>query len=311
MVPGNLYTVLCCVGVAVPDEMTVAHSGEIGDLILALPTIKAIGANKIYAVDRPWTRPDFKGRSRFLKRLVESQPYIESLEPHAGQPIDIDLSCYRSHGHKFGETIINRIARFARAKVDQSQQWLEVEPDKRTKGRIVINRCPRWQGINFPWREIVQSFKKDILFIGLDSEWKKFCAEFGMVEYLRTNDLYEAAMAIRGSDTFLGNQSSCNAICEGLNHPSVLETCVTSFDCCTNRPNCTYSVTGKVSFSALGKDFRYEPAKRGTCYVGMVDGEPVWHPELFFCELMCRAAYLAKELPVPPSTEVRAGIVQA
>lgn len=291
--------------------MNVAVGAELGDFIYALPTIKAIGANKIYAVDRPWTRPDFKGRSRFLKRLVESQPYVDSVEPHAGQPIGLDLSSYRSHGHRFGETIINRIARAARVKVDQSQQWLEVEPDKRTKDKIVINRCPRWHGQGFPWREIVQTFKKDILFIGLESEWKAFCGEFGMVEYLRTNDLYEAAMAIRGSDAFIGNQSSCNAICEGLKHPSVLETCVSSMDCVTNRPNCTYSVTGKVSFSALGKSFHHEPAKRGICYVGIVEGERVWHPELFFCELMCRAAYLVKGLPIPHSEVIRAGIVTA
>lgn len=291
--------------------MTVSHSGEIGDVIYALPTIKVLGARNIYAVDRPWTRPDFRGRSRFLKRLLESQHYIDSIEPHTSQPIDLDLSNYRSHGHKFGETIINRIARYARVKVDQSEQWLDVEPDPGTKDRIVINRCPRWWGQRFPWREIVQRFKKDILFIGLEPEWKAFCMEFGMVEYLRTNDLYDAARAIKGSDIFIGNQSSCNAVCEGLKHRSVLETCCTSMDCVTNRPNCTYSVTGEISFHALGQEFSHSPKKVGRCYLGMVDRTPVWHYDQFLCELMCRSMYLVKGLPIPHSSEIRSSIVQA
>lgn len=291
--------------------MTAGIGGEIGDAIYCLPTIKALGARELYAVEVPWCRPNWHARSSSLRRLIESQDYVDLWKPHRGEPLGINLTGYRNFGHCFGETIINRIARAARVKVDQSQQWLEVEPDPRTKDRIVINRCPRWHGMNFPWKEIVQTFKKEILFIGLDSEWKAFCSEFGMVEYLRTNDLYDAARAIRGSDTYIGNQSSCNAICEGLKHPSVLETCVTSQDCVTNRPNCTYSVTGRVSFTVLGRDFHHVPPKRGTCYVGMVAGEPVWHHDISMCELMCRGVYLAKGLPVPPSAEIRAGIVQS
>lgn len=288
--------------------MKVAVGPELGDAIYCLPTIKAIGATELYSKEVPWCRPNWHARSRALSRLFEAQGF--SWQPHHGEPIDADLTTYRSNGHKFGETIINRIARHARVRVDQSQPWILVEPDLRTKDRIVINRCPRWSGQRFPWREIVQKFKRDILFIGLDTEWKSFCSEFGMVEYLRTNDLYEAARAIAGSDTYIGNQSSCNAICEAMKHPSVLETCVTSFDCCTNRPNCVYSITGAIRFTALGKDFSHTPQKRGTAYVGYVDGEAVWHEDLFFCELMCRAMYLAKGLPVPHSSEVKAGIVQ-
>lgn len=291
--------------------MTAGVGGEIGDAIYALPTIRALGARKLYGVEVPWCRPNWHGRSKALKRLVESQPYVDSWQDHHGEPLDINLSSYRAYGHRFGETIINRIARYARVQVDQSEPWLEVEPDPRTRDRIVINRCPRWLGQRFPWKQIVQQFKRDILFIGLDGEWKAFCSEFGMVEYLRTGDLYDAARAIQGSHLYIANQSSCNAICEGLKHPSVLETCLTSQDCVTLRTNCTYSVTGEISFRALGQDFHHIPEKRGTAYVGNVQGTTAWHPDPFMCELMCRGLYLAKGLPIPPASEIRTSLIQA
>lgn len=291
--------------------MTVGVGPELGDAIYCLPTIRALGAAKLYAVEVPWCRINWHRRSRALKRLVEAQSYVDSWQDHHGEHLNFNLTTYRAHGHKHGETIINRIARFARVQVDQSKPWLEVEPSPRTKGRIVINRCPRWLGQRFPWKEIVSQFKREILFIGLETEWRAFCSEFGMVEYLHTVDLLEAAEAIHGSELFIGNQSSCNAICEGLGHPSVLETCITSFDCCTNRPNCTYSVTGDLAFDALGQSFSHIPEKRCTTYMGNVNGHQIWHPDAFLCELMCRASYLVQGLQCPPSAQIKASLIQA
>lgn len=292
-------------------KLAAGIGGEIGDAIYALPTIRSLGARSLYAVEAPWCRPSWHQRSKTLKRLLESRPYIDSWKDHHGEHLDHNLISYRAHGHAFGETIINRIARFARVQVDQSQPWLEVDPDPRTNGRIVVNRCPRWIGERFPWKQIVQQFKREILFIGLESEWKAFCSEFGMVEYLRTADLLEASQAIRGSELFIGNQSSCNAVAEGLKHPTVLETCLTSMDCVTGRPSCTYSVTGELSFHACGKDFHHIPEKRGTSYMGQVNGVQVWHHDTFLCELMCRSAYLVQGLEIPPSAQIRASLIQA
>lgn len=291
-------------------EMTVGVGPELGDAIYALPAIRAMWATKLYAVEVPWCRLNWHRRSKALKRLVESQSYVESWQDHKGEHLDADLTTYRNYGYAFGETITNRIARFARVRIDQSA-WLSADPDPRTKDRLVINRCPRWHGQGFPWKEIVQMFQRDILFIGLEGEWRTFCAQFGVVEYLRTTDLYDAARAISGSQLFLGNQSSCNAICEGLKHPSVLETCPTSMDCWTNRPNCTYSVTGELSFEVLGKTFSHRPVNRGHCFLTTIEGSEVFHYDPFLCQMMARCLYLVKGLPVPTLEEIKASLVRA
>lgn len=291
------------------QAMTAGIGPELGDAIYCLPTIKTLGIRDLYAVEVPWCRPGFHQRAKALTRLFEAQGY--RWEPHHGQKIDLDLTTYRGAGNRYGETIINRIARWARVEVDISRPWLQVEPDKRSLGRIVVNRCPRWHGVNFGWKSLVQQYQRDILFIGLESEWKAFCTQFGMVGYCRTIDLLEAAQVIAGSALYISNQSSCNAICEGLHHPNILETCVTSMDCVTKRPNTIYSVTGELHATILGKEFHHAPRLPGLLWTVMVDGYPVQAPDAQLCEVMARATYVSKGLPLPTIAQIRASMVQA
>lgn len=232
--------------------------GEIGDALFLWPTAKALGGAHIFNANRSWYRPDWVGRSKSLSRLADQQDYIKSYQPHQGEPCDIDLTTYRNGGSRLGERIPDRIARWARVKINTEEPWIAVEPSSETKGRIVINRAPRWVGICFPWKEIVQTFQRELLFIGNDDEYKTFCASFGFVERLRTADHLEAAQAINGSELFIGAQSSCYALSEAMKHPSVLEVCVTSPDVIWNRPNLTHYIHGILSFEACGKKFEAE-----------------------------------------------------
>lgn len=285
--------------------MTVGQGGELGDTLYTLPTIRALTQDAtVFALERPWTRPGFPARAKSLTRLLESQDYIGSFRPHSGEPLDHDLSQYRSGGHRVGENIANKIARWARVQIDTQAPWLKAEPSEYTAGRIVVNRCPRWQSFNtFPWKKLVQQYQRDMLFIGLEGEWKAFCAQFGMVEYLRTADLLEAAQAIAGSSVFIGNQSSCNAICEGLKHPNILEVCSYAADCAYGRDSTVYCVTGELHVEILGKEFHHTPEpKRGQwSYQGHM---PYGDTEKE-CQLMVRAEHICRGLPIPLLDEIR------
>ena len=283
--------------------MTVGQGGEAGDFLYSIPTFRSLRATRLFALERPWTRPGFAVRSKTLSRLLVAQGYTFS--PHNGEPLDMDLSTYRSGGHRVGENIINKVARWARVKADISKPWLEVEPDLRTSGRIVVNRCPRWQSFNtFPWKGIVEQYKRDILFIGLEAEWKAFCTQFGMVEYLRTADLYEAARAIKGSAVFIGNQSSCNALCEGLHHPNILEVCSYACDCFFSRPSTLYAVTGELHVEILGKEFHYVPETTRGAFTGYCEGSPIYAMDEMQCKLMVRAEHICRGLPIPFMSEI-------
>jgi hypothetical protein len=207
----------------------------------------------------------------------------------------------------YGESIINRVARWARVSVDQSQPWLQVEPSKETKGKIIVSRCPRWKAYAWPYRAIVDLFRDDLLFIGTTEEYRAFCAEFGVINRLLCNDMLDVAQAIAGSELFIGNQSSPFAIAEGLKHPSVLEVCPYAADCYVGRPNCTYSVDGEMEFTALGKTFS-SPSVMVQQYRIAVGDRWVYGRSEFECETTARAMYVIKGMIQPTIKQIQQDI---
>lgn len=236
-------------------------SGCLGDAIYSLPSVRSHGKGNYYFGNRPWTRP-IEDRLWSLKRLFESQDCIGSVEVHRGQPITVDFSTFRNGGRIFGDTIIDRQARWTRANIDLSKPWIQADPDPRTKGRIVVNRSPRWNGFWMPWKALVEAFGPDMLFIGLDDEYGDFCAKYGHVERLPIKDLMDAAQAIAGAEMYMGNQSSCNAIAEGLHKFKLTEVCLYAPDCLYKRQGALYYVDGQLSFTALGKEFSSGPDRK-------------------------------------------------
>jgi hypothetical protein len=238
--------------------MNAFHSGCIGDIIYSIPTLKELDVKKLFVGNRPWTKP-IEHRIPAFKRLVEEQGI--SVHKHEGENIDFDLSTYRNGGMRYGENIASRVARWMLAKPDLDKPWLSVQyPNPYTKGKIVISRGARWHGEYFPWKQIVEEFKDDLVFVGLPEEHHAFCSLFGNVEYLPTIDLYAVAEAIAGSDLFIGNQSSPNAICEGLKHDCIQECCLYAFDCVFVRNNKQHITHGELSFTHGTRSFNASPS---------------------------------------------------
>lgn len=234
---------------------TFRHSGCIGDLLYALPTVQAFGSGELKVCNRPWTK-DILSRLGSVAPFLELQPCVASVSIyHNGEHIDHDLSTFRSGGLKYGDTIIERQARWVHARADISKPWLFAIPDQRTKGKIVVNRCDRWVGFNFPWRELVEAFGGDMVFLGLPHEHRDFIRGFGHIDYLPTENLLEAASLIAGAELFMGNQSCPLAIAEGLHKRTIVECCCFALDCIYKRPGNVHCVDGEMSFDALGEHF--------------------------------------------------------
>lgn len=269
--------------------------GEAGDAIYALPAVQSLGGGVLWAVDRPWTRPEWASRSKCLTRLMESQ----GLSLRQGEPrsFDHDLTTYRSLPSPAGTPISARIAKWVGVNPDFSKPWIDVDTSSHTKGRIIVSRGPRWRGWGFPWKQIVKTFRKEILFVGLDDEYQDFCQEFGMVDRLPTKDLLDVAQAIKGSELFIGSQSSPNAVCEALKHPSILEVCPTSLDCIYHRDTTKYVVDGSVSFEACGQTFvspiYREPTNRLIKYRLLFNNNEIFHHDFTELQFIGRAAYVA------------------
>lgn len=244
---------------------TFRQTGCLGDILYGLPTISAFVSGQLSLCDRPWVKP-LLGRLDVITPLLDIQGCIAGVSVYHGEPFDHDLSTFRSGGLKYGDTVIERQARWLGAKVDISKPWLTAgEKDPRTKGKIVINRAPRWPGFNFPWRELVEVFGRDIVFLGLSQEYRDFIKGFGKVEYIPTANLLETANLIAGAELFIGNQSCPLAIAEGLHKRTIVECCCFAMDCVHRRPGNIHCVDGEMSFDALGKHFEYPSrADRGS-----------------------------------------------
>jgi hypothetical protein len=229
------------------------HSGDFGDAIYALPSVRALGGGEIYFVNRPWTRSRWDARLlATIAPLIEATGYA-TVALHKGEAIDHDFSTFRNGGHKLGETIVKRQSRWVGAEISL-EPWLRADPQPIAP--LIINRGSRWQGWHFPWAELVGEFsREEMVFIGLPSEHQAFQKEFGRVAFHLTKDLLEAAQVIAGAELFIGNQSAALAIANGLGKPIAVEVCAFAPDCFYPRANAHYSFNGELSFAAGGRKF--------------------------------------------------------
>lgn len=239
---------------------TAFSSGCLGDAIFAIPSFKSLNVTHVYFADRPWTKP-IEGRFWAIKRLFEKQGITAS--KHEGEDIDYDFSTFRNGGQLNTDTIVGRQARWMGIQVDLSKPWIVAETDERTKGRILISRGPRWQGYWFPWRQLVNTFRAQMVFVGLDEDYQDFVKKYGSVERIKTDDLYDVAKLINGCSLFIANQSSPNAICEGLQKDNILEVCLHAPDCIYFRNNSKYVTDGSLEFEFDGIKFRSERFSEG------------------------------------------------
>lgn len=237
---------------------SLSSCGDAGDAITALPILKSIGAGMFYAMDRPPCQP-FIPRIPLIKRLFEAQTYVLGVRPYTDQKVTYDTSTFRKGGFPYGKTLAELQSNWVKVKVDTTNPWLSVEPDPRTAGKIVVARSPRYNNPHFPWKSLVEVFGEDMVFVGIKDEHRAFVEKYGAIPWHKTKDLYEVAQAIAGSELFIGNQSSPNAIAEGLKHNSIQEVCVHHPDCIYPRTNAKFCFDGELSFEALGKEFRSEP----------------------------------------------------
>jgi len=224
------------------------HNGDLGDIIYALPTIRAMGGGTIVLGPCKNVAP-FITRERMTRQragliipLLESQDYIDSAVFTEGPSgIDVDLNHFREliHGgnfarHKHTPLAHLHLLRFDIPLSECDKSWLDVSP--KHVARCVFARSERYHRPGFSYAEFVKAYAGDSVFIGSEREHLEFCSEFGDVPYYRTPTLLQAAEVIAGSDLFVGNQSSPFALAEGMKHDAVLEVFDGAANCSYHRP---------------------------------------------------------------------------
>lgn len=217
------------------EMMHFGHSGDLGDIIYALPIIQQLGGKHcLWLFDRPFTKK-LVSRAKAIVPLLEAQPYIQYVNIADSDQIDYDLSPFRKHYDPVRTLLASQAkwanGQYALPRPTGDKPWLTATPDPRSKGRVVIARSARYHNRFFPWKKIVEHYGQSILFTGLPEEHAAFCETFGKVEHCPTENLLETAQLIVGSDLFIGNQSAPYAVAEGLKHPRIQETSLWVPDC--------------------------------------------------------------------------------
>lgn len=218
-------------GLSDPEEvLTFVHAGDLGDIIYSLPAIRARGGGIIKFSEHGYARePMTDERVGVIADLLFEQSYIKGIERHDDGYTDYDLRGFRAL-HKQHSNLAGDQANWIGVKPDMTIPWLHV-PKVGSTPIIIVNRTERYRNPDFPWQRFYAENWQAMRFVGLDSEHQEFEQEVGKVSRITTANLLDVAKLISGSLMFVGNQSVCFAIAEGLKHERIQETCLDAMDC--------------------------------------------------------------------------------
>lgn len=201
------------------------HSGHLGDIISGLPAIIQLGGGQLFISDKPCVAPPLVLSEvvPMLRPLLESQPYIKSVEGWSNQEIDYDMDTFRDRGYNLAkDNLAECQLKNFNLTYDLTQKWLNVPPIY--KADIVINRTVRYHNPDFNWNKVLNSFPdQKILFVGLQNEYDAF--NHKEIEFYQVKDFLELASIIAGSKLFIGNQSFCWWLAEAMKVNRWQETC--------------------------------------------------------------------------------------
>lgn len=220
---------------------TFKHSGDLGDIIYSLPTVRALGGGILYldpagGESDPFIRAQcVDGKTRlnkqtidFLSPLLKLQSYIADVRYWAGEQVTYNLDEFRQ---KFGDrNRRSKTSNLADLHLEQfnlpfsevEKPWLHVEGEIKLNKKVIIARSPRVQG-GFGMLNASKFFLRDnAIFVGVPKEHEFFEWTFGItIDYHKTDTVLELFKVIKGADLFIGNSSFPLSLAIGMGHPQI------------------------------------------------------------------------------------------
>ncbi len=215
--------------------MNYVHGGDYGDIIYFLPVAKYNAPSRLWLNAFPYVRAlCTREHADNILPLLNSQDYLTA-SYYEGEVITglIDANLWRLTPHYHSHLCYRQCEYHGTPLEATVDPWLKVEPNR--VASTVINRTARYHGgLDY------KPYLDNAVFIGSTEEHSAFVFTFGFVPYYRTRSLLEAAMVIAGADLFVGNQSACYALAEGLKQCTVQEVYHSDPNCVFVRDNAKY-----------------------------------------------------------------------
>lgn len=220
------------------NNLNVCHSGNAGDIIYSLPTVKRIyeltGAKINYhlLVGKPLLYGYLphpignvtlnQAMAENLIPLISAQNYVASCKVYTKESIHIDLDYFRSNAVPIEKSNIARwCGYFTGVSPELWKPWIYAEPNFSFSDTIVIARSNRYRNASINYSFLKEY--KNISFVGIESEFKEMRQILPTLEWIRTDNFLQLAGIIAGCKLFIGNQSFPYSIAESLKVPRILE----------------------------------------------------------------------------------------
>ena len=221
-------------------SINVVHSGNIGDIIYALPTLKRMhelcGLQiKLYlGLGKTIPMPAYRNHplgnvtlnqqmANLLLPLIREQGYLNSCDIYKDEKIDIDLDVFRTLTIPTNSgNLAHWYSYITGVSPQLFKSWLTVTPDKSYANTIIISRSMRYRNpvVNFSFLARYQN----LIFLGIQEEYEDLALQVPRLKWVKVANFKQMAEAIAGCKFFIGNQSFAFALAEGLKVPRVLET---------------------------------------------------------------------------------------
>lgn len=224
-------------------EQTFKHSGDLGDIIYSLPTIKMLGGGVLYlditgGEDEPSCKAQcMNGKTKFnetsynfIKPLLESQPYITEVKIYNKNKINYNLNLFR---YKFADPnsrsktknlLDLHLDAFNLPEWDPNAGWLKINNPIYLDKKTVVSRSPRMQA-NYPWFEVNKfNFRDKAVFVGLPKEHEIFEYTFDIkIPHHQVEDALELARVLAGCKAFAANSTFTLAVAIGLGTVPIIQ----------------------------------------------------------------------------------------
>ena len=221
---------------------TFKHSGDIGDIIYGLVSIKRMGGGIIYLDttggqnDKACNFQCLDGTTKFNKNgydflytLLKNQPYIHDVKEWNGEDCDYNLNNYRIKFNdgtcKTSNIIDNQLdALNLPLYNDHNESWLTVTEKTSLDRDIIISRTSRYHS-NYSWFYINKNkIEKKAIFVGLQKEHEYFEYTYGIkIPFIETKTALDVAKILNGCKLLIANESAVLAIAIGLGNVPIIQ----------------------------------------------------------------------------------------
>lgn len=221
---------------------TFKHSGDLGDIIYSLPTIKDLGGGILYldvngGKDDEYCIPQLRftgGRTKFnlnsfnfIYPLLKIQPYLHDVRIFNNEHIDYNLNKMRQiillgSRSKHSCLVDSHREAFNLPEYDVNNPWIQCDEVIKLKKDVILSRSPRYQSSYVFLQTLKDLFTNHGIFIGLKKEHELFEWTFDVkVDFYDSNSSLDIAKVIKGSRAMFSNSNFNLALAIGLGHNDI------------------------------------------------------------------------------------------